>query len=283
MILFLFLPLELLLGPDHNLKSYSGILHFQTTKSHNFPITRNPYYFFFLFSSIQGPTTQIGLLAYNILNSKSECFTTLHLSYLGVTTKMRTSFLESGQFYKRPQASLPGTNKAKLASSTHTNHQKQEMALKDPEARLAAELVLRCRRLQEQFSGTPALAMSRKRAQSGCRLWPHQLLDGSQLALTKQKQQANQRPDARYVSCKTTVLRRNIRSIGSFSKVSRLTNIGATRKKLAKIKFCCTSIYVHHWKHVLNGLFKGTSPKGQFRHAPNLHRSEKSQLNTIVT
>jgi hypothetical protein len=27
MILFLFLPLELLLGPDHNLKSYSAILH----------------------------------------------------------------------------------------------------------------------------------------------------------------------------------------------------------------------------------------------------------------
>ncbi len=91
----------------------------------------------------------------------------------------RTSFLESGQFYERPQASLLGTNKAKLASSTHTNHRRQEMALKDPEAQLAAELVLRCCRLQEQFPGAPLLAMSQKRAQSGRWLWPHQLLGGS--------------------------------------------------------------------------------------------------------
>ncbi len=60
MILFSFLPLELLLGPDHNLKTYSTLLHFQTTKSHNFSIIRNPYYFFFSFLSVQGPTTQIG-------------------------------------------------------------------------------------------------------------------------------------------------------------------------------------------------------------------------------
>ncbi len=124
-------------------------------------------------------TTKIGPLAYEILNSKFECFTTLHLSYLGVTTKTRTSFSESGQFYERPRASLPGTNKAKLASLTHANHWRREMALKDPKAWLAAELVLRCHRLQEQFPGAPALAMSRKRSQSGRWLWPHQLLDGS--------------------------------------------------------------------------------------------------------
>jgi hypothetical protein len=92
---------------------------------------------------------------------------------------MRTSFSESGQFYKRLRASLPGTNKAKLASSIHADHRRQEMALKDPKARLAAELVLWCHKLQEQFPGAPALAMSRKRAQSGRRLQPHQLLDGS--------------------------------------------------------------------------------------------------------
>jgi hypothetical protein len=56
MILFLFLPLELLLSPDHDLKSYSTILHFLTTKSHNFPIIRNLYHFFFPYSSVQGPT-----------------------------------------------------------------------------------------------------------------------------------------------------------------------------------------------------------------------------------
>ncbi len=71
MILFLFLPLELLLGPDHDLKSYSAILHFQTTKSHNFPIIRNQYYSFFLYWSIQGPTTQVELLANGTLNSNS--------------------------------------------------------------------------------------------------------------------------------------------------------------------------------------------------------------------
>jgi hypothetical protein len=94
--------------------------------------------------------------------------------------KKRTSFLESGQFYKRPQArSLPGATKAKLASLLHADHRRQGMTLKDPKARLAAVLALRCHRLQERFPGTPALVMSRKQAQSGCRLWPHQLLDGS--------------------------------------------------------------------------------------------------------
>ncbi len=77
--------------------------------------------------------------------------------------------------YKHPET----TNKAKLATSTLTNHRRREMALKDPEARLAAELVLRYRTLHEQFPGTPTLVQSRKQAQSGHRLWPHQLLDGS--------------------------------------------------------------------------------------------------------
>jgi hypothetical protein len=50
---------------------------------------------------------------------------------------------------------------------------------KDPEVQLAAGLALRCRRLQEQFPSLPTWAMSWKQAQSGHRLWPHQLLDGS--------------------------------------------------------------------------------------------------------
>ncbi len=94
--------------------------------------------------------------------------------------KMRTSFSESGQFYERPRArSLPGATNAKLASLLHADHQQQEMTLKDNKERLAAELPLRCHRLQEQFPGVPALAMSRKRTQSGHWLWPHQLLNGS--------------------------------------------------------------------------------------------------------
>jgi hypothetical protein len=50
---------------------------------------------------------------------------------------------------------------------------------KNPKVRLAAELALRCHRFQERFPGVPALAMSRKRAQSGHWLRLHQLLDGS--------------------------------------------------------------------------------------------------------
>ncbi len=76
--------------------------------------------------------------------------------------------------YKRPE-----TTKAKLATSTLADHRRREMALKDPEARLVAELVLQYRTLHEQFPGAPTLAQSRKRAQSGRQLWPRQLLDGS--------------------------------------------------------------------------------------------------------
>ncbi len=45
------------------------------------------------------------------------------LPYWGVTTKTRTSFLESGQLYACLRArSLPGTTRAKLASLRHANH-----------------------------------------------------------------------------------------------------------------------------------------------------------------
>ncbi len=79
----------------------------------------------------------------------------------------------------RECTSLLETTKAKLATSTLTNHQRREMALKDPEARLAAELVLRYHTLHKRFPGAPTLAQSWKQAQSGLWLWPHQLLDGS--------------------------------------------------------------------------------------------------------
>ncbi len=48
MILFLILPLELLLGPDHNLQTCSGKLHFQTSQSHNFKIIKTHTILFFL-------------------------------------------------------------------------------------------------------------------------------------------------------------------------------------------------------------------------------------------
>jgi hypothetical protein len=79
----------------------------------------------------------------------------------------------------RKCTSLPATTKAKLAMLTFADHRRREMALKDPETQLAAELVLLYRMLHEQFPGAPTLAQSRKRVQSGCWLRPHQLLDGS--------------------------------------------------------------------------------------------------------
>ncbi len=79
----------------------------------------------------------------------------------------------------RECTSLPENTKAKLTTSTLVDHQRREMALKDPEARLAAEMVLWYHTLHERFPGTPTLAQSRKQAQSGRRLRPHQLLDGS--------------------------------------------------------------------------------------------------------
>jgi hypothetical protein len=75
--------------------------------------------------------------------------------------------------------SLPGATRAKLAALLHADHRRQKMTLKDPKARLAAELALPCHRLQEQFPCVPASAMSQKQAQSGRRLRPRQLLDGS--------------------------------------------------------------------------------------------------------
>jgi hypothetical protein len=48
MISFLFLPLELLLGPDQDLKTCSAILHFYTSKSHNFLIIKTYTILFFL-------------------------------------------------------------------------------------------------------------------------------------------------------------------------------------------------------------------------------------------
>jgi hypothetical protein len=48
MILFLFLPLELFLGQDHNLKTCSMILHVYTSKSHNFSIIKTHTILMFL-------------------------------------------------------------------------------------------------------------------------------------------------------------------------------------------------------------------------------------------
>ncbi len=48
MILFLIFTLELLLGPEHNLKTCCGILHLYTSKPHNFLIIKTHTILFFL-------------------------------------------------------------------------------------------------------------------------------------------------------------------------------------------------------------------------------------------
>ncbi len=197
---------------------------------------------------------------------------------------MRTSFLESGQFYTRPQArSIPGTTKPKLASLLHANHWRRETPHKDPKEWLAAELVLRCHKVQERFPGAPAWAMIRKQAQSGCWLWPHQLLDGSYLALTKQKQQANQHPNARYVSHKTTILRRNSRFIGIFSEVSQLAKIRAARKtrenKILLYKRLRTLSEAWPQRMLLRNESKGTIPPStQFASKQEIPASYNSKV-----
>ncbi len=72
MILFLILPLELLLGLDHNLKTCSTILHFQTSKSHNFQLSEIHTSSFFLPKVFKARERRQGRLAQNILNSNKN-------------------------------------------------------------------------------------------------------------------------------------------------------------------------------------------------------------------
>jgi hypothetical protein len=76
-----------------------------------------------------------------------------------------------------------------------------------------------------------------RQAHSGHWFWPHQLLNGKLAGATKQKQQANQHPNTRFVSCKTTVLQRNSHSVGIFSEVSQFAKKGTTRNNLQKQNF----------------------------------------------
>ncbi len=123
--------------------------------------------------------------------------------------------------------------------------------------------------------------MSRKQTQSGCQLWPHQLLDGSWLMLTKQKQQANQHPGARYVSVRLPFCVGTAVPSESCQKFSAQEHWDR-KKQLAKIKLRCTSVYVCCWNHVLNGRLEETSPKGRFRYARNSPLSKVIQATTGV-
>ncbi len=67
MILFLFLPLELLLGPDHDLKTCSAILHIQTSKSHNFQLSEIHITSSFLSQACKAQQRRQGWLAWDTL------------------------------------------------------------------------------------------------------------------------------------------------------------------------------------------------------------------------
>ncbi len=176
--------------------------------------------------------------------------------------------------------SLPRTTKAKLGSLLYTTHWWWEMPHKDPKVQLAAELGPQNCTLQEQFPGVPTQAQSQKRAQSGCWLRPRQLLNGK-LACANNPKAASQ-PEfpmlgmslVRLPFVKEQPFCWNL--IRSFLTCKKRD----CKKQLAKIKFCCMSIYKHCWKHVLNGRFWETGPKGQFHLICNLQLGKKSQLIT---
>ena len=54
-------------------------------------------------------------------------------------------------------------------------------------------------------------------------------------------------------------------------------------RELAKIKFCCTVIYVRSGERALLGPFRETSPKGLFRYASWYFRArDPSQIPSVV-
>ncbi len=75
------------------------------------------------------------------------------------------------------QVSLIATHRSSMA----------KMPPKDPKAQLAVELGPQGCTLQEQCPGACTQAPSQKRAQSGCWLRPHQLLDGKLAGANKAK------------------------------------------------------------------------------------------------
>ncbi len=100
----------------------------------------------------------------------------------------------------------------------------------------------------------------------------------------KQKQQAKQRPNARYASCKTTILRWNIHSIRNFSTVSRLAKIGAARKNSQKQTFVVRVSTYAVGSVSLTDASKKWVQRDDYamQDAWDLHRSEKSQLELYV-
>jgi hypothetical protein len=94
MILFLFLPLELILGPDQDLKTCSGILLFKTSKFHNFQLSEiHPIPFFLKRVRPDSVDRAVGL---GHIEFKQEPSPTEELQ------KKRFFSLESGQFYSCP-------------------------------------------------------------------------------------------------------------------------------------------------------------------------------------
>ncbi len=102
----------------------------------------------------------------------------------------------------------------------------------------------------------------------------------SLIALTRQKQLAKLSPQCRACLFQGCLSHGNICSTKTFSEGIATNKKWDHKKQLAKIKICCTSIYVHHQKHFLNRCFCETSPKGQFCHLPEMHLGKKSGLIT---
>ncbi len=164
MILFLFLPWELILGPDHNLKTCSEILLFKTSKFHNFQLSEIHTIPFFL--KRVRPDSIDRAVGLGHIEFKQEPSPTEELQ-----KKCFFFFIVANSTHARKQGAFRGPPRPSLHHCYALIINSGKWPTRTPKCNL--------RRSWHCGSSAPALAMSQKRAQSGCPLWPHQLLNGS--------------------------------------------------------------------------------------------------------
>ncbi len=154
-------------------------------------------------------------------------------------------FQVSGHFYAAcKHKSLPGTTKAKLASSLHAIHWRRGLSHKDPKVLLAAELGPQGRTLQEQFPGAPTRVQSQKQAQPG--QWLRPCVSSLMVASWHWKCKSSKPTSIPHAD--VSLVSRCFAKEQPFRWIllrSFLTcNKWDCKKKHAKLKFYCTSINI---------------------------------------
>ncbi len=155
---------------------------------------------------------------------------------------IRTFWQEIGQFCAA--TSKPSKDHQEQAStSLHANHWRQKFLFEDPKVLLAAELGPWPWRLQGQSHGASARVPSQQGAQSDRWQRPRQLvnigLDSSNKTEAACLIKASSKPTSLAFLVGTAV---PPRCAQIFLGTSGKWNCA---KELAKIKFCCTGVYVH--------------------------------------